>query len=115
MREAIQDLEKQKVTGFVLDLRLNPGGLLYSSTEIARMWMGEGTIVATVDREGGEDKLTSDKNTLTDKPLIILVDGGSASASEILAGAFARSPTRRFARHSDVWKRTGAICTAFRR
>lgn len=87
MREAIQDLEKQKVTGFVLDLRLNPGGLLYSSTEIARMWMGEGTIVATVDREGGEDKLTSDKNTLTDKPLIILVDGGSASASEILAGA----------------------------
>lgn len=87
MREAIQDLEKQKVTGFVLDLRSNPGGLLYSSAEIARMWMGEGTIVATVDREGGEDKLTSDKNTLTDKPLIILVDGGSASASEILAGA----------------------------
>lgn len=87
MREAIQELEKQRVTGFVLDLRSNPGGLLYSSAEIARMWMGEGTIVATVDRKGGEDKLTSDKNTLTDRPLVILVDGGSASASEILAGA----------------------------
>lgn len=87
MRKAIQELEKQRVTGFVLDLRSNPGGLLYSSAEIARMWMGEGTIVATVDRKGGEDKLTSDQNTLTDKPLVILVDGGSASASEILAGA----------------------------
>lgn len=87
MREAIQALNKQKVEGFILDLRSNPGGLLYSSAEIARMWMGKGTIVSTVDRKGGEDKLTSGKNTLTDKPLVILVDGGSASASEILAGA----------------------------
>lgn len=87
MREAIQDLKKQDVAGFILDLRSNPGGLLYSSAEIARMWMSEGTIVSTVDRKGGEDRLTSGKNRLTDKPLVILVDGGSASASEILAGA----------------------------
>lgn len=87
MREAIQALNKQNVEGFMLDLRSNPGGLLYSSAEIARMWMGKGTIVSTVDRKGGEDRLTSGKNTLTNKPLVILVDGGSASASEILAGA----------------------------
>lgn len=87
MRDAIQSLTKQDAAGFILDLRSNPGGLLYSSAEIARMWMGKGTIVSTVDRKGGEDKLTSGQNTLTDKPLVILVDGGSASASEILAGA----------------------------
>ena len=87
MQEAIQTLKKQNAAGFILDLRSNPGGLLYSSAEIARMWMGKGTIVSTVDRKGGEDKLTSGKNTLTDKPLVILVDRGSASASEILAGA----------------------------
>lgn len=87
MREAIQALNEKQVAGFILDLRSNPGGLLYSSAEIARMWMGKGTIVSTVDRKGGEDQLTSGKNTLTNKPLVILVDGGSASASEILAGA----------------------------
>lgn len=87
MRDAIQALNKKEVAGFILDLRSNPGGLLYSSAEIARMWMGEGMIVSTVDRKGGEDQLKSNKNTLTDKPLVILVDGGSASASEILAGA----------------------------
>lgn len=87
MRVAINKLNKQKVAGYILDLRLNPGGLLYSSAEIARMWMDKGTIVSTVNRRGEVDRLTAGRGKLTDKPLVILVDGGSASASEILAGA----------------------------
>ncbi|MEB3163140.1 MAG: S41 family peptidase [Prochlorothrix sp.] len=87
MREAIEDLEKQGVEGYVLDLRSNPGGLLYASIEIARMWMDEGTIVSTVDRKGLVDEEKANNRALTDLPLVILVDGGSASASEILSGA----------------------------
>jgi carboxyl-terminal processing protease len=87
MRSAIKDLEQKKVTGYILDLRSNPGGLLYGSIEIARMWLKEGTIVSTVDRVGEADRQTANKGEITDKPLVVLVDGGSASASEILSGA----------------------------
>ncbi|MDJ0574807.1 MAG: S41 family peptidase [Xenococcaceae cyanobacterium MO_234.B1] len=87
MREAIRDLEKEQVVGYILDLRSNPGGLLYSSIDIARMWLQEGTIVSTVDREGEKERKWANNNALTDKPLAILIDGGSASASEILSGA----------------------------
>ncbi|MBE9077038.1 PDZ domain-containing protein [Romeria aff. gracilis LEGE 07310] len=87
MREAIQALEERDVTGYVLDLRSNPGGLLYASIDIAEMWLESGTIVSTVDREGITDEEVAHNRALTDKPLVILVDGGSASASEILSGA----------------------------
>ncbi len=87
MKEAIEDLTKQKVTGFVLDLRGNPGGLLFASVDIARLWMKKGGIVSTVDRVGGDRKFTADGTSITDLPLVILVDQGSASASEILTGA----------------------------
>ncbi len=87
MRDAIKDLEKQGVTGYILDLRSNPGGLLYSSIDIARMWLKEGAIVSTVDRGGEKERKAANNSALTDKPLTILVDGGSASASEILSGA----------------------------
>ncbi|MGA9379660.1 MAG: carboxyl-terminal processing protease CtpC [Phormidium sp.] len=87
MRQAIQALEKQGVAGYVLDLRSNPGGLLYSSIDIARMWLKEGSIVSTVDRQGESERQKANHRQLTDKPLVILVDGGSASASEILSGA----------------------------
>ena len=87
MRSAIKDLEQKKVTGYILDLRSNPGGLLFGSIEIARMWLKEGTIVSTVDRVGEADRQTANQKELTDKPLVVLVDGGSASASEILSGA----------------------------
>lgn len=87
MREAIQDLERQQVTGYVLDLRSNPGGLLYASIDIARMWLNEGVIVSTVNRQGIAEQERANGSALTDKPLVVLVDGGSASASEILSGA----------------------------
>ncbi len=87
MREAIKDFEAQQVAGYILDLRSNPGGLLYSSIDIARMWLEEGTIVSTVDRRGENERKSANNSALTDKPLVVLVDGGSASASEILSGA----------------------------
>ena len=87
MREAIRDLEKKNVDGYILDLRNNPGGLLFSSIEIARMWLKDGTIVSTIDRKGLVDKEAANGRSLTEKPLVVLVDKGSASASEILSGA----------------------------
>jgi carboxyl-terminal processing protease len=87
MSSAIESLESQGVTGYILDLRSNPGGLLYSSIDIARMWLSEGVIVSTVNRQGVVDEETANNRALTEKPLVVLVDGGSASASEILSGA----------------------------
>ena len=87
MREAIEDLESRDVSGYILDLRSNPGGLLYASVEIARMWLPKGTIVSTVNRQGEKDRQRANSRNLTDKPLVVMVDGGSASASEILSGA----------------------------
>jgi carboxyl-terminal processing protease len=87
MRDAIQNLEKQQVSGYVLDLRSNPGGLLNASVDIARMWLQKGGIVSTVDRQGEADRQAANNSALTEKPMVVLVDGGSASASEILSGA----------------------------
>lgn len=87
MRGAIRDLERKRVDGYILDLRGNPGGLLYSSVEIARMWLDTGTIVSTIDRRGEQEREVARGNALTNKPLVVLVDKGSASASEILSGA----------------------------
>ncbi|MDB9525016.1 S41 family peptidase [Oscillatoria sp. CS-180] len=87
MRDAIETLESENVVGYILDLRSNPGGLLYSSIEIARMWLDDGPIVSTVNRQGIVDEEIANNRAMTDKPLVVLVDGGSASASEILSGA----------------------------
>ena len=87
MRLAVQDLETKGVDGYVLDLRSNPGGLLVASVEIAREWLNEGTIVSTKTRDGIQDIKRATGRALTDKPLVILVNEGSASASEILSGA----------------------------
>ncbi len=87
MKSAIRDLSKKNVAGYILDLRMNPGGLLYASAEIARMWIDDAPIVSTVDRRGESERMTAGHSSLTDKPLVVLVDGGSASASEILSGA----------------------------
>jgi carboxyl-terminal processing protease len=87
MKQAIEQLHKQDASAFVLDLRGNPGGLLFASVDIARMWLSEGEIVDIVDRKGGHQSFEADNSALTDLPLVILVDKRSASASEILAGA----------------------------
>lgn len=87
MREAIQSLEGQKVKGYILDLRNNPGGLLQSGVEIADLWMDPNPIVYTVDRHGVLGSFEATSPALTRAPLVVLVNRGTASASEILAGA----------------------------
>ena len=87
MRQAIKELEEKGAQGYVLDLRSNPGGLLMASVEIARQWLNEGTIVSTKTRDGIQDVKRANGHALTTKPLVVLVNEGSASASEILSGA----------------------------
>lgn len=87
MKRAIAKLNSEKVNGFILDLRGNPGGLLVASVDIARMWLDNGAIVKIVDRRGSNDELKANRTAITKLPLAILVDGNSASASEILSGA----------------------------
>ena len=87
MRQAIKELQARQVNGFVLDLRGDLGGLLDSSVEIARMWLQNGAIVRTVDRVGDTEEPKANHTALTKLPLVVLVDGYSASASEILSGA----------------------------
>lgn len=87
MQRAIQNLNRQQVDAFVLDMRGNPGGLLQSGIEVARMWLDTGSIVRTVDRQGGSEDMAANHTALTLRPLVVLVDGNSASASEIVTGA----------------------------
>jgi carboxyl-terminal processing protease len=87
MRSAIRELENQGVQGYVLDLRSNPGGLLMASIEIARQWLNEGIIVSTKTRDGIQDVKRATGRALTSRPMVVLVNEGSASASEILSGA----------------------------
>lgn len=87
MRLAVKDLEEKGAQGYVLDLRSNPGGLLMASVEIARQWLNEGTIVSTKTRDGIQDVKRANGRALTTKPMVVLVNEGSASASEILSGA----------------------------
>ena len=84
---AIDRLEKQGAAAYILDLRNNPGGLLQAGIEIARLWLDSGTIVYTVNRQGILGSFEASGGALTDDPLIVLVNKGTASASEILAGA----------------------------
>jgi carboxyl-terminal processing protease len=84
---AVKKLQTQGAKAYILDLRNNPGGLLQAGIDIARLWLPEGTIVYTVNRQGIQDSFTAEGEALTDAPLVVLVNQGTASASEILAGA----------------------------
>ncbi len=86
-RDAIKDLETRKVAGYVLDLRSNPGGLLESSIDISRHFINKGVIVSTLSKDGLKETKRGNGQALTKKPLVVLVNEGSASASEIVSGA----------------------------
>ena len=87
MSLSIKKLEEQKPFGYVLDLRSNPGGLLEASIEIARQWINTGIIVSTKTKDGITDIRKGKRRALTNRPVVVLIDEGSASASEILSGA----------------------------
>ena len=90
IKEKIKDFEKnQKIESYILDLRNNPGGLLSQAIKISDYFLESGEIVSTKSRRASENrKWFANKGDLTNgKPLIILINYGSASASEIVAGA----------------------------
>lgn len=72
---------------FIIDLRSNPGGLLSNAIYISDMFLNGGAIVSTVDRDGYKETTRAHRGVITSKPIVILVDKGSASASEIFSGA----------------------------
>ena len=76
------------LSGLVIDLRDNPGGYLRQAVAVADLWLADGTIVSTIDR-GRDSQQDRAQAVGTDKatPLVVLINGGSASAAEILAGA----------------------------
>ncbi len=87
MEAAIADLTAEGAEAFVMDLRNNPGGLLQASIDISRMWLRRGPIVRTVDRSGDSEKISANRTHLSELPLAVLVNGESASSSEIVTGA----------------------------
>lgn len=87
VKQAIQAAEARGVRGYILDLRNNPGGLLQAAIEIGRFWIPKGDIVRVTDRHGIQESIPATGEVLTAAPLVVLVNQGSASASEVLAGA----------------------------
>jgi carboxyl-terminal processing protease len=89
LAKAIKQFKEQKAQGAILDLRNNPGGLLTAAVDVSEQFLPNGKLVVyTKNREGKKDEwLSKSKDQLEDLPVIILVNEGSASASEIVAGA----------------------------
>jgi carboxyl-terminal processing protease len=86
MKKALQGLSSAK--GIILDLRDNPGGLLTNAIEISNMFLdGKSNIVSTVDADGYKTPAVSDGKPVTHQALAVLINRGSASASEIASGA----------------------------
>ncbi|MAG11430.1 MAG: peptidase S41 [Parcubacteria group bacterium] len=86
--EAIRDVDAQGVDGVILDLRNNPGGFLTTAVQMASEWIPQGPIVVEKFSDGTkENYLREGKLRLLDMPTVVLVNGGSASGSEIVAGA----------------------------
>jgi carboxyl-terminal processing protease len=89
LKDAIKDLEKKKVAGYVLDLRNNPGGYLTAAVEVSDAFLDGGEIVSTRGKEKSDiERLFAKPGDLINgKPIVVLINHGSASASEIVSGA----------------------------
>jgi len=90
LKKEISKLEKnKKLVGYILDLRNNPGGLLTQAIEISDLFLNDGEIVSTKGKKNRENRkfFARKGDRIKGKPLIVLINNGSASASEIVAGA----------------------------
>ena len=87
VEEALQELKDKEVEGVILDLRNNSGGLVSSGIAVANSFLNAKPVVETKDRNGIKDAIISEEFTSFDGPMVTLVNKGTASASEILAGS----------------------------
>jgi len=89
LEKALDDAQKKKIKGLIIDLRRNPGGLLDQAVKVSDLFITDGVIVSTIGRDtkNKEVAMASKRSKFTDFPLIVLVNEYSASASEIVAGA----------------------------
>lgn len=85
MRDALK--KEANTKGLILDLRNNPGGLLANAIQIANMFLDHGVIVSTIDADGYKNSTIASHHPISGLPMVVLINGGSASASEILSGA----------------------------
>lgn len=88
LEKALDEMrEKYSLEGLVLDLRNNPGGLLTASLDVGRLFLRDSTIVSIKGRKSGEITYRAEAQAKNDFPIVVLINRGSASASEIVAGA----------------------------
>ena len=87
VKKAMEDLQKNNMKALVFDLRSNPGGALDQAIKISSMFLKEGRVVSVKSKEGAEQISNREGKYYGDFPLVILINGGSASASEIVSGA----------------------------
>jgi carboxyl-terminal processing protease len=88
LEAALKKFDKEKISSLIVDLRNNPGGLLNSAVDVAGEFLPEGKLVVyTKTRSGEKTEFDTEGNQLATQPMIVLVNEGSASASEIVAGA----------------------------
>ena len=87
VKKAMEDLQKNNMKALVFDLRSNPGGALDQAIKISSMFLKEGRVVSVKSKEGTEQVSNREGKYYGDFPLVILINGGSASASEIVSGA----------------------------
>jgi carboxyl-terminal processing protease len=87
VRGAVKELRAEGAERVVLDLRGNPGGLLREAVDVAGVFIEDGTVVSVKDRENSKEQLSATGEAFEGMPLAVLIDDGSASASEIVAGA----------------------------
>jgi carboxyl-terminal processing protease len=90
VRAAMSELTRKGARGFILDMRDNPGGLLEAAVDVASLFVPKGSVIVTTrGRDSSEERVyrSTDEPMLGDRPLVVVVDGGSASAAEIVAAA----------------------------
>lgn len=87
VRQHLEELKAKGIKGLIIDLRDNPGGDLESAVNIAQLFIADGPVVYTVDRGNNVQGYAAEETEPFGKPLAVLINGGSASASEVLSGA----------------------------
>ncbi len=85
--KALASFDLDKIDGIILDMRNNPGGLLSAAISVSSRFVDKGVIVSTKSRISGDQNYYSSGNKIPDLPIVILINGGTASAAEITAGA----------------------------